>query len=277
MSVLLALVAAACYGVSDFAGGLASRRTPVLAVLTITYPVGTALVCAAAPLIGGEVSSRTLAWSAVGGVIGLAGVGLLYAALASAPMNIVSPITGVLSAAVPVLAGVLLGERPTVLGWCGIVLAVIAVVLVSRQPEDHPHGPVGLRPVAYAIGAGAGFGGFFICLARTATDSGLWPVAIARLAATATVVCLALAFGGITRMAAASLGAALVAAVLDAGANIAFLLAAREGLLSLASVITALYPAGTVLLAMVFLKEHLVSVQRYGLALATVSVVLVTR
>jgi len=276
MAVLFAMIAAAAYGVADFAGGLAARRAATLSILLITYPLGAVVMTVFLPLYAGPLSGRTLVWATVGGVAGMAGVGLLYAGLAIAPMNIVSPITAVMSAAVPVLAGYGFGERPATLAWLGIGIGLLAVVLVSRQPDDHPHGPVGLRPLLMAVGSGVGFGLFFTCLSRSDDDSGMWPVVIARIAAAIVVVPIALIAGKAVRVSRAALGLACVAAVLDASANITFLEATRHGLLSLSSVITALYPAGTVLLAVVILKERMVSIQRYGLALGAASVVLIT-
>ncbi|MEO9238196.1 MAG: DMT family transporter, partial [Jatrophihabitantaceae bacterium] len=147
MAILFALLAAAAYGVSDFVGGLASRRVPAMSVLLISYPVGGVIMAALLPLYGGPVSARTLAWSLAGGVAGLVGVSMLYTALALAPMNVISPVTAVMSAVVPVCGGVVKGERQQLLAWLGILLGLVAVVLISRQPADHPHGPIGWRPL----------------------------------------------------------------------------------------------------------------------------------
>jgi drug/metabolite transporter (DMT)-like permease len=277
MAVLFALLAAAAYGVSDFIGGIASRRAHALTVLLLSYPAGAVVMAALLPAYGGSVSMRTFGWSLAGGIAGLAGVALLYAGLAQAPMNIISPVTAVMSAVVPVLGGVWLGERPHPAAWLGIALGLVAVVLISRQPDDHPHGPVGWRPLAMAMMAGIGFGGYFICLARSDTDSGLWPVVLSRLTSSVLVIPLALMTGRFVRLPRNILGFALIAGVLDATANVAFLLASRHGLLSLSGVITALYPAGTVLLAVLLLKERTGRIQQVGLAVAVASVVLITR
>lgn len=275
--MLFALIAAATYGISDFVGGFASRRISALNVLLVSYPVGGAIMAAALPFFGGPVSGRTLAWSLAGGLTGLAGVALLYSALAVAPMNIISPITAVMSAAVPVLGGVLRGERPGPMAWLGILLGLLAVVLISRQPSDHPHPPAGWRALLMAVLAGVGFGTYFVCLASTDHDSGMWPVVISRLCSAVLVVPLLLAVDRFARPSLGVLGLAGVAGALDAAANLAFLLSSRHGLLSLAGVITALYPAGTVLLAMALLKERTGTVQRAGLAVAVAAVVLLTR
>jgi drug/metabolite transporter (DMT)-like permease len=231
----------------------------------------------ALPVFGGPVSGRTLAWSLAGGVAGLAGVALLYSALAVAPMNIVSPVTAVMSAAVPVVGGVLRGERPALLAWLGILLGLLAVVLISRQPSNHPHPPAGWRALLMAVLAGVGFGAYFICLASSDHDSGIWPVVISRLCSAILVVPLLFAVDRFARPPTPVLGLAAIAGTLDAVANLAFLLASRHGLLSLTSVITALYPAGTVLLAVLLLKERTGGVQRAGLAVAAFAVVLLTR
>ena len=277
MAVLFALLAAAVYGVSDFIGGLASRRSPAITVLLVSYPIGAVLMAALLPVYGGPISAATLAWSVAGGVAGLTGVALLYTALGQAPMNIISPVTAVMSAVVPVAAGVAQGERPRLLAWLGIVLGLLAVTLISRQPADHPHGPIGWRPLAMAVLAGVGFGSYFICLAGTDPDSGMWPVVLSRLVSALLVVPLAAAAAGFVRMPRPVLALAMLAGTLDAVANFAFLLASRHGLLSLSSVITALYPAGTVLLAVLVLKERTGAVQRVGLGIAAAAVVLLTR
>jgi drug/metabolite transporter (DMT)-like permease len=277
MAVLFALLAAAAYGVGDFVGGVASRRIPAITVLMASYPVGTTLMALALPLYGGPVSAGTLAWSLSAGAAGLAGVMLLYTALSQAPMNVISPITAVMSAVVPIVAGVVQGERPRMLAWLGILLGLVAVTLISRQPDDHPHGPIGWRPLAMAALSGVGFGAYFICLAGTDPDSGIWPVVLSRVTAVLLVIPLAAALAGFVRIPRSVLALATLAGVLDAVANVSFLLASRHGLLSLSSVITALYPAGTVLLAVLILKERVVALQRVGLGIAAVAVVLLTR
>jgi uncharacterized membrane protein len=277
MAILFALFAAACYGVADFFGGLASRRIPAIMVLVASYPIGAALMVAMLPFYGGPVSAGTLGWSVAGGVAGLVGVTLLYTALGQAPMNVISPITAVMSAVVPVVGGVLQGERPHAPAWLGIGLGLLAVVLISRQPADHPLGPIDWRPLLMATLAGVGFGVYFICLAQSDPDSGLWPVVLSRLTSAVLVLPLAAVGGAFVRMPSALFAMVAASGMLDAAANLGFLLASRNGLLSLSGVITALYPAVTLLLAALILKESTGRVQRAGLVLATAAVVLLTR
>ena len=277
MAVVLALLAAVSYGVSDFVGGLASRRRSALAILLYSYPVGAVLMAALLPLASGTLTTRAVVFGIVGGVFGLVGVVLLYSLLAVGPMNVVSPITAVLAAAVPVVVGVLTGDRPATAAWFGVAIGFVAVVLVSRQPAGTPHGRLTTRTVALAIASGVGFGGYFVFLARAGDATGLWPLLISRLASAALIVPLAYRAGAVTIIRGRLLALCLVAGALDAAANLFFLLASRQGLLSLAAVITALYPATTVALAIVFLHERPSRAQKVGLGLAAVAIVLITR
>jgi len=267
VAVVLALLAAVSYGVSDFVGGLASRRRSALAILLYSYPVGAVLMAALVPLTSGTLTTRAVVF----------GVVLLYSLLAIAPMNVVSPITAVLAAAVPVVVGVLTGDRPATAAWFGVAIGFVAVVLVSRQPAETPHGRLTTRTVALAIASGVGFGGYFVFLARAGETTGLWPLLISRLASAALIVPLAYRAGAVTVIRGQLLALCVIAGALDAAANLFFLLASRQGLLSLAAVITALYPATTVALAIVFLHERPSRAQQVGLGLAAMAIVLITR
>ncbi len=276
MTVVLSVLAAMAYGVGDFLGAFASRRKGAVTVLLYSYPVGAALMLLMLPFFRGPLSGRTALFGVLGGIAGMVGVVIMYSLMAVAPMNIISPVTAVLAAAVPVMFGVLVGERPQPSAWAGILLGLVAVVLVSRTPEDHPHGPVAIRTLALAFLAGVGFGLYFIFLARADRDSGLWPLVISRLTSAALIVPLARQRGVIARITGTTLALTLAAGALDAFANMFFLLATRHGLLSLASVITSLYPAATVILAIAVLHEHTGRLQRVGLGLAGAAIVLIT-
>ncbi len=276
MVVVFALLAAVVYGFGDFVGGFASRRRSAITILLYAYPVGAALMLALLPLFYGPLDLRTAVLGVGGGIGGMVGVIVMYSLMARAPMNIISPVTAVLAAVVPVGFGVIVGERPKVAAWLGIVLGLLAVTLVSRTSDDHPHGPVGARVLALAAVSGVGFGVYFICLARANPDSGLWPLVISRIASAILILPLARRTGAMVIVTGRVLGLAVLCGVLDASANLFFLLASRHGLLSLASVITSLYPAVTVLLAIWLLHEHTGRMQRIGLALAAASIVLIT-
>lgn len=286
MSVVLALFAALAYGISDFVGGLASRRTKAVTVLLYSYPIGAVLMILLLPFFPGPVSQSTLIWGLAGGAAGFCGVLLMYTALGMAPMNVISPVTALTSAAVPVVAGVLYGERPASLAWVGIALGLAAIVLISRSPDPDPgetaqelavlHGRASGRAIVFALIAGVGFGAYFICLARADADSGLWPVVLARVSSSVLTIPVALRLRAMHRLGGSLLVLAAAGGALDAMANLFFLLASREGLLSLASVITSLYPAGTVLLAAILLRERTTVLQRAGFGIAVVAVLLIT-
>jgi drug/metabolite transporter (DMT)-like permease len=276
VTVVLGLAAAVLYGIGDFAGGIASRRTGAVTVLLWSYPVGALLMAALLPGFPGQLDARVVLFGVLGGAAGQLGVVLMYSLMTVAPINVISPVTAVLAAIVPVLVGVGIGERPTALAWLGIGLGLAAVVLVSRTGEDNPHGRLRPGVLALAVLSGLGFGLYFVFLARAGDDSGLWPLVISRFASVVMVVPLAAALGALRPLYGRVLVIVALAGACDATANMAFLLAARSGLLSLASVLTALYPAVTVLLAVGLLHEHTSRVQRAGLALAAAAIVLIT-
>jgi drug/metabolite transporter (DMT)-like permease len=276
VTVVLGLLAAVFYGVGDFAGGVASRRFNSVTILLYSYPVGAVLMAVMLPFFAGDLSARVILFGVLGGAAGLMGVAVMYQLMVSAPMNVISPVTAVLAAIVPVIVGVTIGERPAVAAWLGILIGIAAVVLVSRTSDEHPHGKIAVRVLALACLSGIGFGLYFVFLARAGHHSGLWPLVVSRVASALLILPLAGARRAFTRIGSRTLAVAAAAGACDALANMFFLLSSRTGLLSLASVLTALYPAVTVLLAVGFLHEHASRIQRAGLALAAVSVVLIT-
>jgi len=274
-AIVLALACALVYGAADFLGGVTARRIPGLVVTAIAMPAGLLLLVPFAPLTGSPTPSA-LAWGAGGGLAGAAAVSLLYAGLAVGPMNVVAPLTAVAAAGVPVAIGVALGERPALLAWLGIALGVPAVALIASTPGTSPLRGARGRGVVLAMFAGIGFGVFFVLLERADHDSGAWPLVAARAAGTVLAVGLAgRQLARVRRDRRALLGA-LVVGVFDTAANVLFLLAVREGLLSVVSVLVALYPASTVALAVLVYRERTSTAQRVGLAVAIAAVALIT-
>lgn len=290
MTVVLALLSSITYGVGDFFGGLAATRAAAAAVLLWSHVVGLSLVLAATLVVSGTMTAHDVGLGAVGGIAGAAGVGLLYQALAIGPMSAVAPVTALLAAAVPVVVGVASGERPSAAVALGMALALAAVVLISAEGGGSFR-PSDLRGVTYALGAGLGFGLFFVALSYTHDDAGLWPLVGARVMSVAALGALALAGHRHRHHLSASpprrglgfdpsvpVGVArvhtAVAGACDVGANVLYLLAVREGLLSVVSVLSSLYPASTVALAWIVLHERFAPLQRIGLALAAPAVML---
>jgi len=277
MAALLALLSAAAYGTGDFFGGLASRRSPVSGVVLRAHAVGLALLVVVAPFAGGVLTAGDAVIGAAAGVSGGLAVALFYQGLARGTMSVVAPITALLGTAVPVLYGLVRGERPSAVAGAGIVLALLAIALVSAEDDDE--GRRGIRDravIGLALASGAGFGVFFVVLAEAGDDAGLWPVLVARLASVALFALLVRSRFTATRpLGAGTWRLAVLAGVLDVAANTAYVFATREGLLSVVAVLTSLYPAGTVVLARLFLAERLCPPQRVGLGLAAVAAVMV--
>ena len=294
MVTILALAAAALYGTADFLGGVASRRASVFTVLALTVPAGAVVMVlvallgqvpalggllghggAGAPALAGDWSA--VGWAAASGVCGAVGLISFYAGFASAPISVVAPVAALVSAVLPVGVAIAGGERPAATVIAGGLICLVAIVLVSAQPADHARSRGRLLALGYGAAAGVGFGLFFIFLKNAGQSGVLWPVAISRSAGTVVAFGIALATrtplwpgrGGITRI-------ALLSGVIDAAANVCYVLATRSGLFGLAVVITSLYPGMTVLLARVLLGERMRWVQRTGLLLAAAGVFLVT-
>jgi len=278
-SMVFALVAALGYGLSDFVGGLASRRTHVLRVVLLAYPVGFVGLLLAAPLTGGHLGGFDLLIAMLGGVANGLAIIWFYSALATGPMNVVSPLTALLVAGLPLIFGLVTGEQLGAIAIGGALLAVFAVVLVSREERTavDEAGPVRFtaRVGWLTIGSGAAFAVYFVLLDQLPHDSGLWPLVVSRGTATALVLAAALAAGQFRMPERSAIALSLTAGLLDAVCNTAFLLALRSGLLAVVSVLTSLYPAATVLMARLVLGERTGRVQRVGLALAAISVTLI--
>lgn len=276
MAVVLALLGAVVYGAADFAGGLASRRTPALAVVFCGQLASVVLLAVLLVTVPGRVDAVSIAWGAAAGLSGALALLLFYRSLAVGAMTVVAPLTAVMAAVVPVVAGVALGERPSPLALAGVVLAVAAVVLVGAEEGRLPGVRMLRGPgVAGALLAGSGFGLLFVLLSRSAEDSGFWPLAGARAASLLLLGVVAL----LARRSVLARGASPLlvvgSGVGDMAANLLFVLASRIGLLSVVGVLLALYPAGTVLLAVLVLRERLHPVQLAGLGVATAGVVLI--
>lgn len=279
MAVILGLAAALTYGTADFLGGLATRRTRVFTVVLLMQIFGGLLLLLLFPFFSDVApTSDAIWWGALSGLAGGTGVTFFYQALAIGRMSIIAPITGVVAASVPVIFGLLTGERPSALALGGVVLSLVAVALVSRTPDDEAGQRQSLRAsgTLHALAAGLGFGGFFILLSEAGHDTGLWPLVGTRLSSTALLAVALLLARGWEKPDGKTWPLIAGAGVFDVAANLFFLLAAREGLLSIVAVLTSMYPAATVLLARIVLREKLGGVQLGGLATAAVGVVAIS-
>ncbi|MFD0684012.1 EamA family transporter [Actinomadura fibrosa] len=291
MVTILALGAALAYGVADFLGGAVARRSTALNALAWCVPTGLAAVLLAALLTGGSAGPAAMAWGFGAGLAGGTGLITFYRALARGPMNVVAPVSALAAAVLPVGVGTLRGERLDATVLAGVLLCLVAIGLVSMEASDNGTDEpttTGARrlldsgPLMAGV-SGACFGIFFVLLKTAGDGGGLWPLVAAR-AGNLVIVVAALLFMARVRRGETGprvagrtlIGFALLSGTLDAGANALYLLAVRDGLLSLAAVLTSLYPAITVLLARFAYSERLRTIQRLGMAIAIAGVALVT-
>jgi drug/metabolite transporter (DMT)-like permease len=283
MVYLLAIGSALLYGAADFTGGLATRRAGTIPVVVLSQASGLVLLVLLLPLLPDASASRLdLLWGAVAGLTGGIGVALLYRALAVGTMAVVAPTTAVCAVAIPVVVSVLLGERPAPLALAGIVLGIASIVLVSQQrtAQSRPAWvTLSLRQLPPGVGmalvSGVAIGLFFLSLAQTRSEAGMWPLLVSRSVSVLIFGAAALVAGRSIRMPARVAALTIACGFVDMLANALYLIAAREGPLSVVVTLSSLYPASTVLLARVVLGERLNVLQISGVACALAAVVLI--
>ncbi|MGW3985159.1 EamA family transporter [Streptomyces mirabilis] len=271
IALILALGSSLAYGCADFLGGLGARKAHVLRTVMIAAPASLAVELLLWPFLGASFSAGALGWGAASGIASAAAFALLYRTLAIGPMNVLSPVTALVSAVLPVAVGLLQGEHLGAAGLVGLPLALVAVILVSAG-----HGAGSARPsrtaLLSAFGAGGAIALQLVFLHQAPSDTGVAPLIIGRAVSSAVILAAA---GLMYRRLGSERPAyamSTAAGVLDSMANLLFLLAARSGDLTVIAVITALYPAGTVLLARSVLAERIRRGQLVGLGTAAVAV-----
>lgn len=275
MPFLLAGLSSLTFGVADFLGGLASRRSPVVSVVLLSQMVAGTGIVIAAPFSAAVPGASDFAWGAAAGIAGSVGLVLFYHALATTRIGVTAPVTAVFGTATPVLFGIWDGERPASLAWVGMVLALVAIVLIALPSGDESSDLVGgWRAVSYGAVAGVAFGLFGVFISRTSDASGLWPLVGSRGASVLMLFLVVLALRKPVIPTEAR-GLSIGAGSLDMIANIMFLLAIRQELLSLVAVIMAMYPVSTISLARFVLHERIRRVQTGGLALGAIGVTLI--
>jgi drug/metabolite transporter (DMT)-like permease len=262
-----------CWGSGDFSGGLASRRADASSVVLGDYRVGFVLLVTLALLWNEPFPNPAdLLWGGLGGMAGVLGLLSFYTALSRGKMGIVAPVSAVLTATLPVLFNAFTAGLPTLLQLVGLVLALLAIGLISR-PERTKGMPKGL---GLALLAGCGFGCFFILISRVNPATTFWPLAVSRL--TSVIILLVIAR---LRRRPILLGRAVAplvvfAGILSAVGNTFFLLAAHSGRLDIATILSSLYPAATVGLSALILRERATGIQAVGIVLVLLAVPLIS-
>lgn len=265
------------YGAADFTGGVATRRASTIPIVLFSQLSGLVSLLLLMPLLEAATPTRMdMLWGVVAGLTGGIGVALLYRALAIGTMAVVAPTTAVCAVTIPVVVSVVLGERPPPLAVLGIVLGVVSIVLVSRQTMPASSESVGYsKGVGTALASGVMIGFFFLALAQTRTDAGMWPLVASRSISVLLFGVAAIAAHSAVRLPAPVLALAVLCGFLDMLANALYLVAARVGPLSIVVTLSSLYPASTVLLARAVLGERLNLWQVSGVGCALAAVVLI--
>jgi drug/metabolite transporter (DMT)-like permease len=273
MGILLGLAAALLYGGSDFGGGVASRRFGALQVSVVGSAVATVLGWATLILCGGPGPSvQAIAWGLGSGLAGGAGTLVLYRGLARGQMSVVGPVSAVGAAVVPVLAGVVLGERPSVLTVAGVVVALPAIVLVAASGSVRGKLGAGLFD---GLAAGLAFGVLFIGLAQAGRNSGLWPVASEQTGTLLITLALAVKSRQPLRIPVRALGLPVLVGASGMAATVAYFYATHFSMLAVAAVLVSLYPGVTVMLARALLHERFSPAQRAGLGLCALAIAVI--
>jgi drug/metabolite transporter (DMT)-like permease len=272
VAIALSLLSALAYGVSDFLGGIFSKRSSAWQVAVVGQSSSGVISLLAALLIGGSPTGADLVYGALAGLGGGFGVAFLYRGLASARMGVVAPLSAIGTALIPVVVGLLTGDRPSSLALLGVACAFPAIALISRVVDDNPAHRGGVVDGSLA---GVGFGVLFVFLGQVGDDAGLFPLVFSQVSSVVAVIITAVLLRQAWLPRDRGSWGAVAMGPLGVTAQGAFLYATHHGLLSIVSVISSLYPASTVLLAAVILREKIHLWQGIGLLFAALAVTLV--
>ena len=274
LALAISLASALSWGVSDFLGGLQSRRLPVLGVRAVSQPAGLVLIAVLIPLIGADpISADKLAVAFLAGAASLGGLGAFYAAMAMGTVSVVAPIAS-LGVVVPVVVGLAEGEAPATIQLAGLIPAMAGVVVLSYE-ENPEHAHVARRSIVLAIIAGLSFGVFFTGLDLAAADRPGWAILAVRVGGVATVAAALLVARPRLDAVPAAMPVLVTIGAFDVLANALFAVASTKGVLPVVAVGCSMYPVFTVALAHGVLGERLARVQWAGAVLALTGVVMI--
>jgi drug/metabolite transporter (DMT)-like permease len=273
LAVVYGLASAASWGAGDFSGGFASKRSNVYSVIIVSQLVGALFLIGLAFALAESIPSLdNLILGGMAGISGAIGLMALYTGLARGRMGIVAPVTAVVAAFFPVIVGILNEGLPSPQRLVGFGIALMAIWFLSRAGKG---AVIRLSELALPTVAGLGFGLFYIFIDRVSHAAVLWPLVAARIASIGMLLILIAVRRQREVPAANQLLIIALAGTLDAGGNAFFALATQVGRLDISAVLASLYPATTVLLAWLFLKERLVRQQWFGVTTALIALVLI--
>lgn len=273
MAPLLALISSLTWGLADFLGGLASRRTRIIRVLPVSYLSGAIVVTFFSIfLIPGELNSDSYLYGFFAAFFGVPAIALLYVALSRGPMGIVSPITALMAGFVPVITGLLRGDSVSAIGYFGMALAALSVILVSQERKSDQAQRISLSTLLICVASGTLIGSYLTVLGLAPSNQGIWTSTIARWFGFLFVgAFFLLRLKGISKDENSQpfpWTLAIVAGIFDASANGIYQIATQKGVLAIVAVLASLYPAATAVLARYVLHERLRVIQNIGVVLA---------
>lgn len=267
------LASAASWGAGDFSGGLATKRNNVYSVVLLAHLISGVLLVALALFLGEPLPTwNDTLLGGLAGFFGMLGLMALYRGLASGRMGIVAPVTAVTTAALPIIVSFFLEGAPATTQLVGFLIALIAVALLAGVGGS---AVIKANELLLAVTAGLGFALFYIVIDQVNQNSVLWPLVSGRIVTTTFLFLFVMLTSQWSKPTAAHLPTIALAGIFDTGGNVFFVLAAQAGRLDIASVISSLYPAMTVLLAWLMLKERLIKQQWLGVIAAIVALVLI--
>jgi drug/metabolite transporter (DMT)-like permease len=277
LSIIYGLSSALVWGAADFTGGIASRRADPYRTVVLSETVGLVLLLAAALLTGAPMASWSeLAWSAAAGALGCSGLVMLYKSFADGKMSVAAPVSALMSAALPILAGSFLEGLPGWLKFAGFGLALLAIWLISKDHNAAMPARLRLADLRLPLLSGFFFGIYFILMDRGTQSTVLWPMITSRAAGAVTIAAYVLTLRGPLLPPRRVWPLISLNALLDIGGNLLYILAARSGRMDVAAVLGSLYPGSTVLLAWLLLKEKITRPQMAGILAALAAIALMT-
>lgn len=273
-SAVFGLASALIWGAADFCGGLGARRASVLSVLLVAEFSGLGLLILFAFLFGETVPAwEVILWGTIAGLSGTVGLGALYRGLTIGRASIVAPVSAVVGSSLPALySAFTIGLPDDPLKRIGFGLALAAIVLASQASQE---GAAGKGALLYAAAAGLGFGAFFIFIDRAGSQGSTFvPLAIAR-GFSIPVILIVMLLRRAPLPTGNMLPIIVLSGALDAGGNVFFLLSSTLGRLDVATILSSLYPASTVILSRIILHEKTTRLQQAGVLLALAAIVFI--
>ena len=273
MARLPALISSLTWGLADFLGGLASRRTRIFRVLPVSYLSGAiAVTFFSLFLIPGELNSDSYLYGFFAALFGVPAIALLYVALSRGPMGIVSPITALMAGFVPVVTGLIRGNQVSGLGYLGMAFAALSVILVSQEQKSDTNQRITVSTLIVCIVSGILIGSYLTVLGLAPSNQGIWTSTIARWFGFIFVSIFFLirmrSIASDEKKGAFPWALAIIAGIFDASANSIYQIATQKGVLAIVAVLASLYPAATAILARYILHERLKLIQNVGVIFA---------